>query len=420
MSKKVISFIICISIILGSLVPCFAISTDSAIKATKELKALGDTKAATEVSPSSSSGYYYYYNGTSNLGYTNINITTWAGLVTGITQGIANSIKNLANINSNIGTTLDNTLSTIYTRLGNTNSYIDGIEGYLYNINNSLYYGQTGVGTIVNDLKTLLTTNNTSTSNISSDTSNIYSLLSNGLNIDLGSPWQPYFMPSDNYDFNNNDWDYYYLRTVDEWGNVSSTSYTQTNILTGLKRLLVNINNNETYGFRNICRSVGGTANDSFVPKLYNIDLTTTNADKLSLWRTIFQYGENTSMFLSRLGYVLASDDEIAARQAASANQDVAVDEFISSSGSASASTTDLGDMASGSSAIKNALSSNADIDDALGIFNGDTSIWDWFTTETKNSFDNVSVQRSSVDNYTHYVDNFYSEVLHGIHADIK
>ena len=415
MQKKIISFIICISLIIGCFTPCFAISTDSAIKSNNTIKAFGDTKAATEVSPSSSSGYYYYYNGTSNLGYTNINITTWAGLVTGITQGLANSIKNLANTLSSSLNSIDSILSTISTRIGNLESYTDGVEGYLYNINNALHYGQNGVGSLVNDLKTLLTSNNTSTSSIYSDTSNIYTLLSNGLNLKLADPWQPYFMPGDTYDFTSDDWrKWSTLRTLSN-GNYNTYNRSHNSFLVGLKNALIDIDYSIVNGFYRLSTGVSTTSGYY----LYDKDMVASEASKSSVWRSILEYGTNTSYHLSRLAYVLASDDEIAARQAAAANQDAAIDNFISSSGSGSASTTDLGDMASGSSAIKNALSSNADIDDALGIFDGDTSIWDWFTTETKNSFDNVSVARSSMDNYTHYVDNFYSEVLHGIHADI-
>lgn len=423
MSKKIISLTLCFILVFGTFSNCYAISTDSAIKATKELKSSdlranppdGSSSNPYYINPQSSSGTRYYLNDSTNtVSSSSVYVTTWGDLMNHLTYSIAYSFKGVTS-----------RLATLITNLSN---YLNSTASSSY-----YYWDWTPTGgvqqgapesaeTIVQAVRNIGSQLSKSLAYGTEYTYQLYDYFVNGsgLTVDLGNPYQPYFMPDDNYDFNNNDWDYYYLRTVDEWGTVSSIYFTQPNILMGLKRLLVNINNNETYGFRNICRSVGGTANNSFVPKLYNIDLTTTDAEKLSLWRTIYQYGENTSMFLSRLAFVLASDEEIEARQEAADNQDAFIDNFISSNGSGRVSTTDLGDMASGSSAIKNALSSNADIDDALGIFNGDTSIWDWFTTETKNSFDNVSVARSSMDNYTHYVDNFYTEVLHGIHADIN
>lgn len=415
MSKKIISLILCGILVFCSFNTCFAVSTDSAIKAVKELKALGDTKATTEVSPSSSSGYYYYYNGTSNLGYSNINLTTWAGIITGITQGVANSIKNLATIISNSGSTLDNTLYTIYTRLGNVESYVDGLEGYLYNINNALHYGQTGIGNLVNDLKTLLTTNNTSTSNISSDTSNIYSLLSNGLNIKLGSPWQPYFMPADGYNYSSSIWQYYWRRLINNDGTFSSTDYNNTNWLVMTKLMIRDMAGNIAgIGKFFIC-SVTDT---SSVLTLYDKDLNTSNTgtgqNAKSFWYDFRALGTNISYHLSRLGYVLASDEEIEARQAAAANQDAVVDDFIKPTGNGSASASDFADVASIGGTMKDALDSNVSPNSAFtSLFSG-SDAWDWFSTDTANSLDSTSNQRSSVSSTPH-LDNYYSEVLENL-----
>lgn len=415
MQKKIISLILCGTLVFCSFSTCFAVSTDSAIKATKELKALGDTKAATEVSPSSSSGYYYYYNGTSNLGYSNINLTTWAGLITGITQGFANSIKNLATYLHSDLNSIDTILSTISTRIGNVESYVDGVEGYLYNINNALYYGQNGVGTLVNDLKTLLTTNNTSTSNISSDTSNIYTLLSNGLNFKLSSPWQPYFMPADGYNYNNQNWKYSFRVNLNNDGTVTRTDYNETNYLVHMHRIILDCVQNTgiigTYMVQNV-------KNQNSALNLYDKDLNSSNTgtgtNVKSFWYDFRALGSNLSYHLSRLGYVLASDEEIEARQAAAANQDAVVDDFIKPTGSGSASASDFADIASIGGTMKDALDSNVNASSAFTSLSSSSDAWKWFSTDTANSLDSSSNQRSPISS-TPYLNNYYSEVLENL-----
>lgn len=418
--KRIILFIITFSILISSAIPVYAdnISTGSAIKSIKsvsDIKAAGDT-----VAPVSSTGNMYYFNGTS-ISYISKTISTWSGLAEGITQAFANSISSLSSqlksaissqttsLNSGL-TNIENAVDDVWNRLGIILSSVDQIEGYIDGIEGGITTVYSYLGDIklyVDGLETKLDTSN-------NNTSNIYSILSNGLDIDLGSPYQPYFLPSDNYDFNTNDWDYYYIRTVDEWGTVSSTSFTNTNILMGLKRLLVNLNNNNTYGFRNIANGVGGTNNSNFVPKLYNKDLTTTNASKISVWKSILEYGENTSMFLSRLAFVLASDDEISARQAASDNQDAFVNDFLDSNGSGSASASDIGDMSGISSGVQDILSTGVSPTSAFSSMSSDSSAWDWFKNDTKNALDTTSSNRRNIrssDSNTPLLNNYYSDL---------
>lgn len=388
MQKRIITITLSVTMVLLSVVPCFAnnIATPSAIKSTK---ALSDTKAAGDtVAPVSSSYNDYYYTGNGITSYSGT-LSSWGQIITLLTDSFSRSIQSL---------------KTSIAPL------IDGLETPVTNIN-------TNLSTITNRLpinfSTIMSNLDSDSLSIKNDLSDILDILTDGLDIDLGSPYQPYFMPADDYDFNNNDWDYYYIRTVDEWGTVSSTTFTNNNILMGLKRLLVNLNNNNTYGFRNLARGVGGTNNNDFVPKLYNTDLSTTNADKISVWRSILQYGENTSMFLSRLGFVLASDEEIEARQAAANNQEAVVDNFIKPTGTGSASASDFADVAAAGSSIKDALDSNVSAGNAFTSLNSNSDAWNWFSQSTLNSLDSSTSQnRKSANSDTPLLDSYYSDLI--------
>lgn len=152
---------------------------------------------------------------------------------------------------------------------------------------------------------------------------------------------------------------------------------------------------------------------------LTNNDLTTTPlGDNTSIANDLRNIGANLSGNLARLAYVLASDQEIEAKQASSDNQESFVNNFVKPSGSGSASLSDFGTIADSSSDVSDALNSGASPSQALGILSSDdSSIWDWFTQTTANELDTTnnnsnrlrSVSPSNTN--TPYLDAYYKEL---------
>ena len=101
MQKKIISFIISISLILGCFTPCFAISTDTAIKACNELKSIDNTRANPPdgsssnpfyVNPNSSSGNRYYINNNGTVSSSTVWVTSWGDLLNHLTYSFVYSL----------------------------------------------------------------------------------------------------------------------------------------------------------------------------------------------------------------------------------------------------------------------------------------------------------------------------------------
>lgn len=92
---------------------------------------------------------------------------------------------------------------------------------------------------------------------------------------------------------------------------------------------------------------------------------------------------------LARLAYVHASDEEIAARSAAAPNQEAVVDNFIDSSGRASASVSDIQSISNMSSDFKQSFSTGASPSSIFQVFS--SSNWGWFSQETANQLDTTT-----------------------------
>ena len=422
MSKKITCTIICIALVLGSIGPCFAVenSTPSAIKSTK---AIDGTKAATD-SYVWINGFqfqnnpYYYINSLGNVTSSNYQPSTLGGLFSELTRAIANSAKE---IHSKIGST-NTALSTIST-------YVDGIETLIGTSNTNtgniaarLTYSSKSAANWLSDIYTYIGNTNTTLAYIRSGTDwidDIYSILSNldfgevivkdsqGNELTAADFWAKYTNGSVG-SFTS------YRMSADGTSSSANWSLTNHSAFETIEYILTRFDNSLYQQSAGLIKNWQNYNGDLYRPDLTTYSLGTSGN---SLWYDFRRFASNTSQHLARLDFVLASDDEIAARQAAAANQDAAVDNFISSNGAGSASTTDLGDMAAGSSAIKNAFSSNADPTDALGIFSNDDSIWDWFTTDVKNSFEGNSSNTRTL-NTTHYYQDYMDQVLRGINEN--
>lgn len=94
----------------------------------------------------------------------------------------------------------------------------------------------------------------------------------------------------------------------------------------------------------------------------------------------------------ARLAYVLASDERIAAQEAAAANEEAVVDNFIDSSGSGSASPSDIGSISDLSSGYQNNFGSDASVSGIFNIFNSNNM--GWFSQETANQLDTTASNR--------------------------
>lgn len=92
---------------------------------------------------------------------------------------------------------------------------------------------------------------------------------------------------------------------------------------------------------------------------------------------------------LARLAYVHASDEEIAARSAAAPNQEAFVDNFIDSSGRASASVSDIQSVSGMSSSFKESFSTGVAPSAIFQIF--DSAQWGWFSQATANQLDTTN-----------------------------
>lgn len=95
-----------------------------------------------------------------------------------------------------------------------------------------------------------------------------------------------------------------------------------------------------------------------------------------------------------RLSYVLASDERMAAQEAAAANEQAVVDNFIDSSGDASASPSDFGSISDLSSGYQQNFGSTASVTGIFDIFDSDN--FGWFSSETYQQLDTTVAQRGS------------------------
>lgn len=414
--KKLLAITICFSLVLGAISPAYAIniSTGAAIRSndlssdfapltlssvggSASLNAAGDSSDPYYVSPTSSSYNSYYYTGNQVIRLTWGTLTNWGSIISLLTESFANSIQGLK--------------VSITPYIDQLEGYVDGLEGlfttsnnYISDIRSYLNYGGISIGSDVYNINETLT-------DMESDLSDIHEVLTTtgGISVDFGNsfayPWGYY----NYYKTNKN----VSLARINSNGNYYAQS--------------VYTNNLDYFGFmqywfvehvRNMANAfplvVGGVKASANTDKLTNSDLSTTDLEHDSLWDDLDHIGSNLSSHLARLAFVLASDEDIAAREAAASNQDSAVDYFIDSSGSGSVSTTDLGDMASISSGLKDGLSTGVSPSAAFGAFSNSSSAWDWFTNDTANALDTTNSRIrafNSTGSSTPYLDDYYSSL---------
>lgn len=136
----------------------------------------------------------------------------------------------------------------------------------------------------------------------------------------------------------------------------------------------------------------------------YNDNLTTWDSQGDTLQQVAFtpesaiqglyRYLAFTQRDVARLTYVLASDEEITAREKARDNQNAVLDNFIDDTGDGAISTNDFGSVADASKDIKDNLNTGVSASGIFDVFTGDhTSAW--FSQTTANELDRTQANRS-------------------------
>lgn len=121
-------------------------------------------------------------------------------------------------------------------------------------------------------------------------------------------------------------------------------------------------------------------------------DLSSSSFTPSSVSNGFYSWLSNIQAPVARLSYVLASDERIEAQQAAAANEQAVVDNFIDSSGDGSTSTSNIGSVSDLSAGYKQNFGTDASPSGIFDIFNSDHA--SWFSQETKNQLDTTSNTR--------------------------
>lgn len=124
----------------------------------------------------------------------------------------------------------------------------------------------------------------------------------------------------------------------------------------------------------------------------------------------LYKYFAYTQRDVARLAHVYASDEEIATRDKAKANQSEVMNDFIDPNGSGSVSTTDIGNMAGYSSGFKSNFNTGVSGSGIWDAFN--SNHYSWFSQATKDSLDTTVQTRGSEDYPTPLLDQYYEDIM--------
>lgn len=401
--------IICLTLIISLLIcPVFAFADsdmtiqlmdDAGIDSIEEsaVKIAAATADPTHVvldSYSTSGTYYLYYprNGLMQTESYPSGYYYLPGLFSGLSYSIAHNIQLLISAIPSYSTVLSNisgyvdglesTLSTISSRLSSTNSYIDSIESYI----DSLESYTDGIeGSLSSILSAIQNQSLTIPQSLLDD---VDSLASNQVKpSDLSS----YF--SWGYGSNNATYTLPRYRQHSNGGSTSDLTPTVRayNIFNQVWYAINNINQSMVYGFRDMLQGVSASSHS-----YYDKDLNSISLGRNSLWFDLRTLGSNINNIVARLGFVLANDEDIEARQAAAATTEAAIDDYISGSGNASVSASDLGDLASFTHSVTNMSGMGLVGPDEITDTLNSSSPWVWFTNDTLYALEPSLAQRGS------------------------
>lgn len=300
-----------------------------------------------------------------------------------------------------------------HTRLTNTNNYLSSIStfltGNLYtrlgNILNSLNVSSSGrtysIAQRVDDILTwmspILNAINTSGWN-ATDKEVLFGMLGstssdNGITVRnpyllqyFGLPWD------DNLSYISNGYTTIYSRNSSGDGGSSLYNLRLGGTFTQDLFSYFRIYGNNVTGY--FSDALYGSKNVQTFTNWEDINLT-SSFSPLSSFDAINKWFSTIQTPVARLAYVIANDDQIAAREAAADNEAAVVDQFIDPSGAGSASTSDIGSISSASDGFKSNFSTDASASGIWSIF--DSSNSNWFSQNIASSLDTSSGANRSV-----------------------
>lgn len=294
--------------------------------------------------------------------------------------------------------TVKTTLNNIYTRLG-------VIQGYLFDDSHSVAYWTSAIASWMQPIYTALTSNLKINLGIDQILGGLYKISGDESS---GITYTPYL-------FHNGKSAGEWLDSIDSrFGLKAYPTYFQNNPSTNITyyRYRIHQANASTYRpidtpwaglyyyLNSTCESLVNFAVDvcsgSFTTQ--NVinwgNLQTSTFTPVSLGDGLYKYLSSIQAPVARLSYVLASDADIEAREAATLNQEAVVDNFIDSTGDGATSPSDIGSVSDLSSGYKQNFGSDASPSGIFDIFNSDHATW--FSQETKNQLDTTTPTRMS------------------------
>lgn len=178
------------------------------------------------------------------------------------------------------------------------------------------------------------------------------------------------------------------------------------------------VSRNVVYGFTKMFNQAFTGYNSQQTAKNW-LTLQSSNFTPTSQTNGIYTWLANIQEPIARLSYVHASDEEIAAREKAAANQDAVVDNFIDSSGSGAAPASSFGDVASMSAGYTTNMSTDASASGIWNIFSSNN--FGWFSQETANQLDTtVSTRKGSSDFETPLLDQQIADIYKELGVDVN
>lgn len=151
-----------------------------------------------------------------------------------------------------------------------------------------------------------------------------------------------------------------------------------------------------------------------------NLESVILNTNYRGIQKWLPMYLGSQSFSLARLAFVHADDNDIAAKRGTQSNEQTITNNFLSTSGTAAASASDYGALASASGSFKQNFNTGASASGIFDLFNGDHAS-SWFSQETANQLDSNNAVRSvkggartvTVLEYdTPLLDSYYSDIM--------
>lgn len=345
--------------------------------------------------------------------HTSNSATRLSSIVTN-TQNAANNILDVYNRLQFNGYSISNISYSIFTRLGDINSNLVTLMGWLdpnnnggsmqqilQNIYNELIYTVSGssIGHYISDISTGITQTASiltgwsayipALNDLKNSNTNVYQGIFSGINAAASriNMHRNLFRSYNGYDSGVLDTGQYRIPYVGDNGNYGSDGFYWTNgtPFGNIALLLQSLNYNivDSYRFRWVADLTGYNSTRSYINPL---TLQSSSFTPTSSINGLYQYLQTIQAPAARLAYVLANDQEIEARDAAAQNQSTVVDNFIDSSGNGSASTNDFTSISSASDGFKTNFNSGASAGGIWDVFNSDHG--NWFSQSIADSLD--------------------------------